>query len=339
MARDADAADSGSDDRTPSGFDLGEAVMPAQIGHYRLMQKLGEGGMGIVYLAEDEKTQQKVALKTPTRLLGREPRQLKRFFREGEAATRIQHPNVCPVLEVGEAGGKRFIAMKFLPGVPLSKWMAETDDEIPVEKALQIVQSIAKGLEAAHQAGIVHRDLKPGNIMMVDDQTPVIMDFGMARIDDEDGSILTASGELLGTPAYMAPEQVLAQRDKMGPGVDIYALGAIMYELLSGWPPFSGSVATLLGTVVTDPPPRLQLHRATLDPRLNKICQRALEKDPDQRFASAADLSRAIDDYRNAVPETQIEPSGTRPSELPKEQKGGLFSRFLGTSKRTNRGK
>jgi serine/threonine protein kinase len=270
--------------------------MPREFGRYRILRKLGQGAMGEVFLAEDKELNRRVALKTPAIRRGSDGKTIKRFLREARSAATIHHPNVCPVYDLGECEGRHFLTMKYIEGCHLAEWVRR-QDEIPTELALRLVQKIALGLQAAHDAGLVHRDLKPANVMMSADQEPIIMDFGMVRLLDVDATVLTPTGAMTGTPAYMAPEQVLGNRDHFGPTTDLYSLGVIMYELLTGSLPFSGSLVTLLGTIVSDTPPPLQSYCSDLDPHLDELCQRALIKEQADRYQSGLEMASAIEAY------------------------------------------
>lgn len=270
--------------------------MPKEFGRYIIQRKLGTGGMGSVYLALDTKLNRRVALKTPSFARHADETLVKRFMREAQSAATIHHPNVCPVYDLGECEGRYYLTMAYIEGDSLARWV-ELQDEIPMELALGIVKAIALGLHAVHEAGIIHRDVKPGNIMMTAKQEPIITDFGMVRMIDASNTVLTPAGAMVGTPGYMAPEQVLFERDQIGPTTDLYGLGIIMYELLTGWPPFSGSLATILGAIVSDPPPALDCHCPNLDPELSKLCLKALEKEQSKRYQTGKQLAEAIDAY------------------------------------------
>jgi serine/threonine-protein kinase len=270
--------------------------MPREFGRYRILRKLGEGTMGEVFLAEQKALNRRVALKTPAFRKSGEGQVIKRFLREARAASTIRHPNVCPVFDLGACEGRQFLTMEYIEGSNLAEWV-QRQEEIPSQLALRLVQKIALGLQAAHDAGLVHRDLKPANVMMSVDQEPIIMDFGMVRLLDVDATVLTPTGAMTGTPAYMAPEQVLGDRDLIGPATDLYSLGVIMYELLTGSRPFTGSLATVLGTIVSDLPPPLQSHCPDLDPRLDELCQRALRKAQAERYQSGQEMASAIEAY------------------------------------------
>ena len=323
-ANDTVANTPSEDDTALAPSDIGD--MPKEFGRYRILRKLGEGGMGAVFLALDTTLDRRVALKTPAFARQEDEQIIKRFLREAKAAATIHHPNVCPIFDFGEIDGRHYLTMAYVEGCELAEWV-QLKNEIPTELALQIVKKIALGLQAAHDQGVVHRDLKPGNVMMNTENEPIIMDFGMVRLIDSDETILTPTGTMVGTPAYMAPEQIMAERESIGPTTDIYSLGVIMYELLSGWPPFSGSLATMLGTIVSDPPPRLEAHAPDLDPRLNDLCLKALAKQQADRYQSGREMAEAIDAFAGgdhvavsdqAEAADQVENVGEKPGFLKK---------------------
>lgn len=252
--------------------------------------------MGAVYLAEDTVLHRKVALKIPVFGNESDENAVKRFMREARAAATIQHPHVCAVHDVGQLEGRHYLTMTYVEGMPLSEWM-HRQDQVAVEQSLQIVQKVALGLHAAHQAGVIHRDLKPSNILMDVEDEPFIIDFGMARRFDKQETVLTATGIIAGTPAYMSPEQIMGNVEQIGPAVDIYALGVILYELLAGRLPFGGNVATMLGNVVSEAPAPLRTHAAHLPEALEPICAKALAKQPHDRYPHAAAFAATIAEY------------------------------------------
>jgi class 3 adenylate cyclase/predicted Ser/Thr protein kinase/Flp pilus assembly protein TadD len=268
-----------------------EPTLPEQFGRYTIQRRLGRGGMGSVYLARDTQLDRLVALKVP-QLEGPDADHLRqRFVREARAAALLHHPNICPVYDVGDINGVPFLTMAYIEGQPLHEWARPLR---PVSEVLALVRTLALALEEAHQRGVIHRDLKPSNILVDQRGEPVIMDFGLARrfhLDRE--TRLTSPGILMGTPAYMPPEHVLGQE---GPSVsgDVYSLGVILYELLTGQAPFQGSVGAILARIVNDeplPPSRL---RHGLSPRIDDVCRRAMAKSTEHRFASMAELARGL---------------------------------------------
>jgi WD40 repeat protein len=270
--------------------------LPPSFGRYRILRRLGGGGMGEVYLAHDPLLERPVALKVPRFQPGHGPEVVERFYREARAAARLAHPNLCPIFDVGDAGGTPFLAMAYLEGQPLSDLVRESGP-LPPRRAAELVRGIALALEEAHRRGVVHRDLKPANVMVNPRGEPVVMDFGLARQTEAGGERLTRAGALLGTPAYMAPEQVRGDGTAGEALWDVYSLGVILYELLTGRPPFEGPVALVLARVVSETPPPPSQYRPDLSPRLESICRKAMAREPGRRFASMRELSDALADY------------------------------------------
>lgn len=272
------------------------ADLPEKFGRYLIIKRLGQGGMGTVYLAEDTRLQRQVALKVP-RLIGDDrPRVVERFYREARIAGTLRHANLCPVYDVGEIEGIHFLTMPLLVGEPLSA-LLKRDGPLPQSAACQLATQVARAVHVAHQAGVVHRDLKPSNIMIADDGTPVVMDFGLARSSDSSNARLTSTGQIVGTGAYAAPEQLGADASEIGPASDIYSLGVVLYEMLTGRVPFEGRMREVLRAVLTEPPPPPRQFRTDIDRRLEAICLKTLAKDPAERFASMAELAEALDRF------------------------------------------
>jgi serine/threonine protein kinase len=263
-----------------------ECGLKPEFGRYRIVRALGRGAMGTVYLAEDTQLLRQVALKTPRFTQESTPDLLERFYREARAAATLRHPNICPVYDVGQIEGTHYISMAFIEGHPLSAFIHAAKPQ-PERQILMVVRKLAQALADAHEHGIVHRDLKPANIMVDKRNEPIIMDFGLAQQLKRDTNIrITQSGMMIGTPAYMSPEQVDGESDKIGPPTDQYSLGVILYELLTGQLPFRGSIAAVLGQIVMkDATPPGQL-RPGLDPRIESACLKMMAKQPSDRFAS-----------------------------------------------------
>jgi len=269
--------------------------LPKTFGRYRIQSRLGQGGMGSVFLARDTQLEREVALKVP-RLANDETGTLvQRFLREAKAAATLSHPNICPIYDVGELSGIQFIAMGYIEGRPLTAYI-ESNKRQPERQVAMVVRKIALALEEAHRRGIVHRDLKPANIMIDRRGEPIVMDFGLAcRVDDR-STRLTQDGILVGTPAYMSPEQI-DQRTTVGPAADIYSLGVMLYELLTGCCPFEGNVVSVIGQVLhAEPKPVTEL-RPEISPPLADVCRQAMEKDASKRFASMRDMAAALTDF------------------------------------------
>jgi WD40 repeat protein/tRNA A-37 threonylcarbamoyl transferase component Bud32 len=273
----------------------GPAPLPGSVAvpGYELLGELGRGGMGVVYKARQIKLNRVVALKMILAGGHAGAADLARFVTEAEAIARLQHPNIVQLYEVGEHGGLPYFSLEFCPGGSLDRKLGGTP--LPPRQAAALVETLARAMQAAHEKGVVHRDLKPANVLVAEDGTPKVTDFGLAKkLGEAAGQ--TASGAVLGTPSYMAPEQALGKAKAVGPAADVYALGAILYELLTGRPPFKAATTwdTVQQVVNGDPaaPSRLQ---PNLPRDLETVCLKCLQKDPDRRYPSAADLA---DDLR-----------------------------------------
>jgi serine/threonine-protein kinase len=276
-----------------------------RLGSYRVLKVLGAGGMGVVYQARQARPQRLVALKMI--LAGaRGGERLARFRSETEVVARLQHPNIVQVYEVGEHDGRPYFAMEFLGGGSLGQKLAAAP--LTVRAAAELAAALARAVQHAHERGVVHRDLKPANVLLTADGTPKIVDFGLAKLLEGDpgtppAEYQTESGAILGTPGYMAPEQALGRGKEIGPAADGYALGAILYEALTGRPPFKG--ATVLETLEQvrsqDPvaPSRL---RPGLPRDLQTICLKCLEKEPGRRYASAQELADDLGRFLGGEP-------------------------------------
>ena len=270
-----------------------------QLGHYLVGEKLGEGGMGIVYMGTDTRLRRPVALKFLTRALPAEAAERKRFLREARAASSVNHPNVCVIHAIEEIEGEEFIVMEYIEGVTLRKWAHRARElqesrVLPLPEALRMVMQVAGGLDAAHRKGIVHRDVKPENVMVTPDGHAKIMDFGLAKLANE--SKLTRTGATVGTVAYMSPEQV--QGGAIDAQSDIYSLGVLWYELLCGRTPFIADhvMGMMYAIVNTDPEPIGNL-RAGLDPAIASLVMKCLAKGKSDRVASMGEIIRAISGY------------------------------------------
>ena len=276
----------------------GERVMPdlsagSSFARYQIVRSLGRGAMGAVYLAYDTQLHRHVALKTP--FLGNSRLTIERFYREARTAAQLRSPHLCPIYDVGAVGGVHYLSMAYIDGEPLSRALSAGKLKAPAEIA-EVIRKIARGLQKAHEQGIIHRDLKPDNIMIDHDGEPVVMDFGLARKVDDEVQI-TMAGKVIGTPAYMSPEQVEGDSAKVGPATDIYSLGIVVYQMLTGRLPFQGSLASVLHQVVSVAPSLPSTINPDLcaDLRLERICLRMVAKSPADRFASMADVAAALE--------------------------------------------
>jgi len=272
---------------------LSSGEFPLNFGRYEIVSSLGDGGMGSVFLARDRQLDRQVAIKIPKWDHQRES--IDRFGREARIMSNLQHPNICRCYDVGSFGGVRYFAMAHIEGETLAKYL---DRETPPtsRQVAMLVRKLALALETAHRAGVIHRDLKPANIIINPDGEPVIMDFGLARSEDG-GSIVTQNGVMLGTPAYMPPEQVLGNCELIGPPSDLYSLGVVMYQMLAGRVPFDGKLVHVLKRIISEEPPPPSGFNLELDRQLEAICLKAMAKKTEHRFSSAVELADALRDY------------------------------------------
>jgi hypothetical protein len=274
--------------------------LPAKFGRYKIERKLGGGAMGAVYLARDNQLGRDVALKVPRFTTDDGPGARSQFLREARAAAKTQHANLCTLFDVGVIDGMPYLTMAFIEGRTLSEFIADIRDALPERQVAALVRKLALGLVELHQVEVVHRDLKPANIMLKPGGEPVIMDFGLARRGTGGGRPKSTAeeGQILGTPAYMAPEQADADFGPVGPHSDVYSLGVILYELLTKKVPFTGpDVYTVLSKLLREEPKSPFAHRPSLDPRLEAICMRALAKRPENRYQGMADFAAALTSY------------------------------------------
>jgi serine/threonine-protein kinase len=266
-----------------------------QVHGYELQEAVGRGGMGIVYRARHVRLDRLVALKMLLVGACATPDERARFQREAEAVARLKHPNIVQVYDVGDSAGQPYFTMELVDGGSLAQALSGTPQ--PARQVAVLVATLAEAVHAAHQGGIVHRDLKPANILLTADGTPKVVDFGLAR--HFEGEALTMTGARIGTPSYMAPEQVIAKAGTIGPAADIYSLGALLYEMLTGRPPFRGESAAETQRQVIDDEPVPPSRLITRVPRdVETICLKCLSKEPNRRYASAAALA---DDLRRFV--------------------------------------
>jgi hypothetical protein len=273
---------------------------PPSIPGYQIERVLGRGGMGVVYKARHLSLKRTVALKMIRGSGHAEPGELARFRIEAEAVARLLHPHIVQIHDVGEADGHPYCALEFVEGGNLAGKL--NDKPLPAREAARLVEALARAMQLAHSRNVVHRDLKPANILMAADGTPKITDFGLARqLDSDSGE--TQTGAVLGTPSYMAPEQASGHAHEAGPPADVYALGAILYECLTGRPPFKGrTVVETLDRVRTQEPAPLSRWQPRVPLDLETICLKCLRKEPEKRYASAAELADELVRYQNGEP-------------------------------------
>jgi WD40 repeat protein/serine/threonine protein kinase len=304
----------------------GAAELPNSFGRFEIIRELGRGGLGVVLLAHDPILHRDVALKLPRPEALLTPDLRTRFLREAQAAARLTHKHIVTIYEVGHVGAITYIAAAYCQGMNLAEWIHARDQDVPARQAARIVADIADGIDYAHQEGVLHRDLKPSNVLLANSPAtadvaqsenallPKVSDFGLARIQDL-ASGDTRTGLVMGTPSYMAPEQAEGRLQDVGKSTDVYGLGAILYELLVGRPPFRGAcdADTLCKVVANDPTPPRTI-RPDVPRDLEAICLKCLEKSPASRYAScaalAADLRRFLaDEPTNARPLSPVRKS------------------------------
>lgn len=262
------------------------ADVPPDWDRYRLLRFLGEGGMGRVWEAEDPRLCRRVAVKF---LRGDDPELIARFLQEARTQARVEHDNVCPIYEVGEVAGRPYIAMQFIDGENL----AEVGPSLGLDAKVHLIKTVAEALDAAHSLGLVHRDIKPANIMVertaAGEYKPYLMDFGLAR--ELAAPNLTTTGFVMGTPAYMAPEQARGAVHEVDCRADIYGLGATLFELVVGHPPFTGTTMEVLLAVVERDPPAVRRLRPELPQDLDTVIGKCLQKVPEARYQTAGELA------------------------------------------------
>ncbi len=276
------------------------AAVLGELGDYELLEEIGRGGQGIVFRARQKSLNRVVALKVIGLGQWATKAHLRRFRREAEAAARLDHPGIVPIYEVGERDGSCYFSMKLIEGGQLDEVVRQAP--LSIRQAAQLIAQIARTVHHAHEHGILHRDIKPGNLLLDAKGEPHLTDFGLARLVESESTV-TRTLEVMGTPSYMAPEQAIGNNADVGRATDVYGLGAVLYQLLTGHPPFAGGTTyeTIKLLLETEPrPPRLWNRK--IDRDLSTICLKSLEKDPVHRYSSALALAEDLEHWLKHEP-------------------------------------
>jgi serine/threonine protein kinase len=260
--------------------------MLMDFGDYELLEQIGRGGQGVVFRARQKSLNRIVALKVIGLGHWATAAHLKRFRLEAEAAARLEHPGIVPIHEVGERDGSCYFSMKFIEGGQLDEVVKRTP--MPIRRAVELIAKVARTVHYAHEHGILHRDIKPGNILLDANGEAHLTDFGLARLVESESSV-THTLDVLGTPSYMAPEQAVGNNAAVSNATDVYGLGAVLYQLLTGQPPFAGGTTYETIKLLEDTEPRQpRLLNPKIDRDFSTICLKCLEKDPKRRYPLCA---------------------------------------------------
>src|SRR2546426_4032894 len=276
------------------------AELLGELGDYELLEEIGRGGQGVVYRVHQKSLNRTVALK----VIGLGPwateTHLKRFRREAEAAASLEHPGIVPIHEVGERDGQCYFSMKFIEGGQLDE--VARREPMPIRGAVELIAKVARTVHYAHEHGILHRDIKPGNILLDKNGEPHLTDFGLARLVESESTV-TRTLEVLGTPSYMAPEQAVGNKAHLTSATDVYGLGAVLYQLLTGQPPFAGGTTYETIKLLLETEPRQpRFLNPKIDRDLSTICLKCLEKDPARRYPSALALAEDLERWLKHEP-------------------------------------
>jgi eukaryotic-like serine/threonine-protein kinase len=290
-----------SDEAVAGVDDLGSSVpMLMDFGDYELLEQIGRGGQGVVFRARQKSLNRTVALKVISLGQWASKAHVRRFRREAEAAAHLEHPCIVPIYEVGERDGSCYFSMKFVEGGQLDE--AAKRKPMPVRRAAELIAKVARTVHYAHEHGILHRDIKPGNILLDANGEPHLTDFGLARLVETESSV-TQTLDVLGTPSYMAPEQAVGNNATVSSATDVYGLGAVLYQLLTGQPPFAGGTTYETIKLLEDTEPRPpRLLNPKVDRDVSTICLKCLEKDPKRRYSSALALAEDLERWLKHEP-------------------------------------
>src|SRR5213075_2522478 len=289
------------DDVAPASQKTARAAeLLGELGDYELLDEVGRGGQGVVFRARQKSLNSTVALKVISLGQWASKAHLRRFRLEAEAAARLEHPGIVPIHEVGERDGSCYFSMKFVEGGQLDEVVRRAP--MSVRQAAELIAKVARTVHYAHQHGILHRDIKPGNILLDGKGEPHLTDFGLARLVETESTV-TRTMEVLGTPSYMAHEQAVGNNARISSATDVYGVGAVLYQLLTGQPPFAGGTTYETIKLLLDTEPRQpRLLNPKLDRDLSTICLKCLEKDPQRRYSSALALAEDLERWLKHEP-------------------------------------
>lgn len=291
-------------------------------GLFKIERLLGSGGMGHVYLARDLTLDRRVAIKLPRIDEKSSAADLERFQREARAVARVTHPNICGVHAAGILEGRPYLVLEYVPGETLTDALANAG-ALSQRQAVRLAIQVAHALEAAHASGILHRDIKPGNIMLRPDGEPVVMDFGLARLRENRDMRITQSDAFLGTPGYSSPEQLVGNHESLSAASDVYSLGVVLFQSVTGRMPFEGPIVSTINQALEADRPRISQFRPGVPRSLDKACQRAMAKTVDSRFSTMREFAEALE---ATVPDLPLEEEPWKPEYL--GQAGAATVRF-----------
>src|SRR5438445_3513846 len=288
------------DDKDDKAFEATRAPMLKDFGDYELLEEIGRGGQGVVFRARQKSLNRTVALKVVGLGEWATKAHLKRFRLEAEAAASLDHPGIVPIHEVGERDGSCYFSMKLVEGGQLDEVVRH--EQMSIRRAVELIAKVARTVQYAHEHSILHRDIKPGNILLDGKGEPHLTDFGLARLVETESTV-TRTLEVLGTPSYMAPEQAVGNNDALSSATDVYGLGAVLYQLVTGHPPFAGGTTYETIKLLLDTEPRQpRLWNPKIDRDLSTICLKCLEKDPRRRYSSALALAEDLEHWLKHEP-------------------------------------
>src|SRR5438034_8590663 len=315
---------------------MSDLLPHTSVSHYRIVAKVGAGGMGEVYLAQDTKLDRKVALKILPADLAANQDRMRRFTQEAKAAAALNHPNIATIHEIGESDGVNFIAMEFIDGATLREKIHQ--EQTDLRKLLRYLQHVAEGLAKAHAAGIVHRDLKPDNVMITRDGHAKILDFGLAKLIEPQKISSTSSdmataimpqqsqpGTVLGTVGYMSPEQAQGRTNEIDHRSDIFSFGCMLYEAVTGQKAFAGADAIdTLNKIIREPTPLVSEIRSDAPGDLQRIIRRCLAKDPEDRYQTIKDVAIELKELRREIAASALDKTDAQDSRSQPDEPAGI---------------